>query len=179
MTNSKILEILNNNARSPRNLMEQFSWILWAILGVFFIIAEVFTLGFVLFWFGIGAAAAALAAYLGLGMFGQFIVFALVSTVLTVMSRTIFDDYYPHNDGERLKSGIETLPGQIGTVKKGSRGSLNAATVSAFGTNWKAFPVNEDVILNEGDKVEIVRVEGASIYVRKADRELRGWKDED
>lgn len=159
--------------------MEQFAWILWAILGVFFIIAEVFTLGFVLFWFGIGAAAAALAAYLGIGMFGQFLVFAVVSTILTVMSRTIFENYYPHNDGERLKSGMETLPGQIGTVKKASKGALNAATVNAFGTNWKAFPVNEKVFLNEGDKVEIVRIEGTSIYVRKAGTELRGWKDEE
>ncbi len=159
--------------------MEQYAWIIWTILGVFFIIAEVFTLGFVLFWFGIGAVIAALAAYLGVGMLGQFLIFALVSTILTIMSRTIFDQYYPHSDGERLKTGIETLPGQIVTVKRGSKGPMNAATVKAFGTSWKAFPVDEDLLLEEGEKVEIVRVEGSSIFVRKANRELRGWKDSD
>jgi membrane protein implicated in regulation of membrane protease activity len=40
--------------------MEQWAWILWVVLGVVFIIAEIFTLGFVLLWFGIGAIAAAL-----------------------------------------------------------------------------------------------------------------------
>ncbi len=56
---------------------------------------------------------------------------------------------------------------------------MNAATVKAFGTSWKAFPVDEDLQLEEGEKVEIVRVEGSSIFVRKANRELRGWKDSD
>ena len=33
--------------------MENIAWILWLVLGVGLIIAEIFTLGFVLFWFGI------------------------------------------------------------------------------------------------------------------------------
>ncbi len=157
--------------------MDQYAWILWAILSVFLIIAEIFTLGFVLFWFGIGAAIAAFAGYLGVGVFGQFLIFALVSIVLTVMSKTIFEQYYPHNDGERLKTGVETLPGQIGTVKRASKGALNEATVRAFGTNWKAYPEHDDEVLKEGEKVEIVRVEGSTIYVRQAKRELRGWNE--
>ena len=39
--------------------MEQLAWLFWIILGVGLIIAETFTFGFVLFWFGIGAIAAA------------------------------------------------------------------------------------------------------------------------
>ena len=35
--------------------MDSFGWILWAALGILFITAEVFTFGFVLLWFGIGA----------------------------------------------------------------------------------------------------------------------------
>ncbi len=157
--------------------MEQYAWILWAILGVFFIIAEVFTLGFVLFWFGIGAVAAALAAFFGVGVFGQFLVFAVVSTILTVMSRTIFDNYYPHQDGEELKTSVEMLPGKVGTVKTSSKGALNQATVRAIGSNWKAFPVDDSVQLSKGEKVEIVRVEGATVYVRPSKKELHGWKD--
>ena len=131
------------------------------------------------FWFGVGAAAAAFAAYLGVGFFGQFLVFALTSTILTIMSRTIFENYYPHSDDEDLKMGIDKLPGRIATVKKASKGALNEASVRADGTNWKAFPVDDDVVLKEGEKVEIVRVEGASIYVRRANKKLSGWKDDE
>ena len=37
--------------------MEQFAWIFWVLLGVALIVAETFTLGFVLLWFGVGALA--------------------------------------------------------------------------------------------------------------------------
>jgi membrane protein implicated in regulation of membrane protease activity len=157
--------------------MEQYGWILWTVLGVFFVIAEVFTLGFVLLWFGIGALVASLASYLGIGLLGQFLVFSVVSAVLTVMSRTIFDNVFSR--GEALKTGIETLPGRIGTVKRESKGALNAARVRVYGSNWKAFPIDDETTFEKGEKVEVVRVEGSSIYVRKAKRELAGWKDDD
>lgn len=154
--------------------MEQYSWILWLIFSVFLIIAEIFTLGFVLFWFGIAALVAALASFLGVGYLGQFLIFAGVATVLTIMSRTILEDYYPTSD-EEIKMGIDTLPGQIGTVKKGSKGALNASTVSVYGSEWKAFPIDGEALFEEGEKVEVVRVEGSSIYVRKT-KELPDWR---
>jgi membrane-bound ClpP family serine protease len=49
--------------------MSDFAWILWTVLGVILIIAEVFTPGFVLLWFGVGALAAALASIIGFGLF--------------------------------------------------------------------------------------------------------------
>ena len=55
--------------------MEQLAWIFWLVLGVLLIIAEVFTLGFVLFWFGLGAVAAALVGFLGGSVLLQFLVF--------------------------------------------------------------------------------------------------------
>lgn len=159
--------------------MEQFAWVLWVIFGVFFIIAELFTLGFVLLWFGIGAIAAALAAYLGVGVFGQFLIFAVISTVLTVMSRTIFDNVFKFAGDEEIKMGIDTLPGQIGTVKKSSKGALKQAIVNVYGSDWNAFPIDDYTNFEEGEKVEVVKVEGSSIYVRKTGKkELPDWRSE-
>jgi membrane protein implicated in regulation of membrane protease activity len=156
--------------------MEQLAWIIWLVLGVGLIIAEIFTLGFVLFWFGIGVIAAALAAYLGFGFGVQFLVFAIISIALTAMSRTIFYDYLPHQ-GEHFKTGMDNLPGQIGTVTSTSKGALREAAVKVYGSTLTAFPEDEDTNLTEGDKVEVVRVQGSSIYVRKASaRELPDWR---
>lgn len=156
--------------------MEQFAWILWSLLGVILIIAEIFTLGFVLFWFGIGAFTAALAGFLGFGMVVQFIVFAVVSIALTVMSRTIFANYFSHNDETAVKTGIDALPGQIGTVTSASKGALNEGAVKVYGSTWTAFPVNGEAALTEGEKVEVVSVKGSSIYVRRAERGLPEWR---
>lgn len=160
--------------------MEQLAWLFWIILGVGLIIAETFTFGFVLFWFGIGALAAALAGFFGVGIIGQFIIFAVVSVALTVMSRTIFAKYYSHGDADALKMGIDALPGQIGTVTSKSKGALNEAAVKVYGSTWTAFPVDGENTLEEGEKVEVVRVQGASIYVRPVSdvKELPDWRNE-
>ena len=159
--------------------MEHLAWILWIVLGVALIIAEIFTFGFVLFCFGIGALAAALVGGLGFGVASQFLAFAIVSIILTVMSRTIFAKYFSH-DENTLKMGIDALPGQIGTVTIGSRGALNEGAVKVYGSTWTAFPVNSETSLLEGEKVEVVRVQGSSIYVQRIEnyKKLPDWREE-
>jgi membrane protein implicated in regulation of membrane protease activity len=158
--------------------MEQLAWILWGVLGVILIVAEIFTLGFVLFCFGIGAFAAAFVGFLGFGFAVQFIVFALVSTVLTVMSRTFFANYLAPDEENSVKIGMDALPGKIGTVTAASRGALQEAAVKVYGSTWTAFPADEETVLAEGEKVEVVSVKGSSIYVRRAVRELPEWRKE-
>ena len=157
--------------------MDQISWILWLILGVGLIIAEVFTLGFVLLWFGIGAIAAALVGMMGGGFLLQFLAFAIVSVALTAMSRTIFATYFSHDDKNAMKSGVDSLPGKVGTVTTASRGALQEGAVKVFGSTWTAYPMDGDSDLVEGEKVEVVEVRGSSIYVRRVRDELPGWRD--
>ncbi len=160
--------------------MEQTAWILWVILGVILIVAEIFTLGFVLFWFGIAALAAALAGFLGFGYAVQFLIFAAVSVALTVMSRTIFSRSFLDGDNN-IKMGMESLPGQIGTVTIASKGALQEAAVRVYGSVWTAFPADGDAALIEGEKVEVVRVQGSSIYVQKigAARQIPEWREDE
>ena len=158
--------------------MDQIAWIIWLVLGIMLIIAEVFTLGFVLVWFGIGAVAAALIGFLGFGVAWQFAVFAVVSIALTAMSRTIFAKYLSHADGGGMKMGMDSLPGQIGTVTLGSKGAMQEAAVKVFGSTWTAFPIDSDVVLVEGEKVEVVNIKGSSIYVRPVTKELPGWQQD-
>jgi len=54
--------------------MASWLWIFWVVLGLVLIVAEIFTSGFVLLWFGIGALAAAITyltgRLLGVGILG-------------------------------------------------------------------------------------------------------------
>ena len=158
--------------------LDQIAWIFWLVLGVGLVIAEIFTLGFVLFWFGLGALAAALAGVLGFGLAVQFLVFAIVSSALTIMSRTILSRYFFHRDEDRVKTNIESLPGKVGTVTSASRGALHEGAVKVYGSVWTAFPVDGENELVEGEKVEVVEVQGSSIYVRRVVKELPGWRTE-
>ena len=155
-------------------------WYIWLILGVLFIIAEIFTTGFVLLWFGIGALVAALLALTGLvGLPLQIVVFLLVSIALSVASRTIFERFFMRGSpGRGLKTGIDTLPGRVGVVVESSAGALHEGAVRVFGSTWRAFPAEGEEPLREGEQVQIERVEGASVYVRRVAGEP-SWRQQE
>ena len=160
-------------------MSEDWGWILWTILGVMLVIAEVFTPGFVLLWFGVGALAAALASFLGAGLALQFVLFISVSSALTALSRTIFVNYFTGRDQpEGLKSGMAGLPGQVGTVVSSSQGALHEGAVKVFGSVWTAYPAEGEPPLEAGDRVVVESLRGASIYVRRADA-LPEWRMSD
>ncbi|MEA2206831.1 MAG: hypothetical protein QOE77_3607 [Blastocatellia bacterium] len=146
-------------------------WILWVILGAILIVAEVFTTGFVLLWFGVGALAAALAGLLGVdSMALQFLIFAVVSVGLTAASRTIFLNYFSREkQGDSLRSGVDALPGKVGTVVSSSRGSMSEGAVKVFGSTWTAYPAPGEEPLEAGERVQVESVQGASIYVRRVE----------
>ena len=151
--------------------MDNIYWILWCVLGLVLIVAEVFTTGFVLLWFGIGALAAAFAGIIGIDSLAiQFLIFATVSIGLTAASRTIFVNYFSRErSGESLRSGADALPGKIGTVVSSSRGAMNEGAVKVFGSTWTAYPAEGESPLEAGERVRVESIEGASIYVRRID----------
>jgi membrane protein implicated in regulation of membrane protease activity len=151
--------------------MENYVWIFWTILGAILIVAEIFTTGFVLLWFGIGALAAALVGLLGIHSVPvQFLVFAAVSIALTAASRTIFVNYFSReNSGGDTKSGVDAMPGKVGTVVSSSRGAMHEGAVKVFGSTWTAYPADGEEPLDAGDRVVVERVQGASIYVRRVE----------
>lgn len=156
--------------------MNDLAWILWTVLGLILIIAEIFTPGFVLLWFGIGALAAAFTSIIGFGYVAQFVIFLLVSAALTAASRTIFARYFVReDDGSGIKTGVDALPGKVGTVVVASHGALNEGAVKVYGSVWTAYPVEGEAPLRAGERVVVERVQGASIYVRRLDA-LPEWR---
>ena len=148
--------------------MEGYVWIIWVVLGVILLVAEIFTTGFVMLWFGIGAIVAALASLAGFGYPFQFLLFFVVSLALTVASRTIFTKYFVRRELEGgLKTGVEALPGKVGTVVTSSRGALHEGAVKVYGSTWTAYPAEGEAELEAGDRVVVESVRGASIYVRR------------
>ena len=158
--------------------MADWFWVLWCVLGAILIVAEIFTSGFVLFWFGIGALAAAFAGFIGVdSLVIQFLIFAGVSTALTAASRTIFINYFSRErTGDSLRSGVDAMPGKIGTVVSSSKGALNEGAVKVFGSTWTAYPAPGEAPLEAGERVSVERIEGASIYVRRIGAGEPDWR---
>lgn len=139
------------------------------ILAAIFVGIEALTPGFFLLWFGVGALAAAVMALLGIGsVAAQIIVFLVVSVLLLIASRKVINRFF-HRTGTQVqvRTGVDTMVGQIGTVVEASGGALNQAAVKVYGSVWTAFPTEGESPLREGESVAIERVDGNAIYVRR------------
>src|SRR5206468_8249370 len=93
--------------------------------------------------------------------------------------RTIFAEFFSRADEpEGLRVGASSLPGRVGTVVTSSRGALNEGAVKVFGSTWTAYPAEGEPPLEAGDRVVVERLQGASIYVRRAGT-LPEWREND
>ncbi len=144
-------------------------WIIWLLIAAILIAGEAATTGFFLLWFGIGAVVAAILALLGVtSLVVQIIAFLIVSSLLVVASKTILVQYLQRSSGAAdLKTGVEKMIGNVVTVVVSSHGIRNEGAVKASGSVWTAFPVEGEAPLVEGESVEIERIEGNSVYVRR------------
>jgi len=143
------------------------SWIIWLIVAALFLAGEVLTTGFFLLWFGVGAVVAAVLALAGIDSLAfQVVAFLTVSILLVIASRTIFERFLGMGRmGRHLKTGVEKMIGEVGTVVEPSKGERSEAAVKVYGSVWTAFPCEGEDPLVAGETVRVDRVDGNVIYV--------------
>ncbi|MHB9025852.1 MAG: NfeD family protein [Armatimonadota bacterium] len=138
----------------------QPSWV-WMIIAALFIIAEIFTAGFFLFWFGIGAAVAGVLALLGLGAGWQWGAFAVVSAVLFLLSRR-FADRISRQQPPGI--GADRYIGQTGLVLETVDRLRNTGRVRLGRDEWHAESATGEPI-PAGVAVTVNRVNGTYLVV--------------
>lgn len=139
--------------------------LVWIAVAVIFGIIEVLTLGILTVWFAIGAVFAAVAAILGMGFLGQFVVFLVSSIVLLYFTRPIAEKYL--KIGEH-KTNAESLIGEkaiiIQSFEKGQTGQAKVR-----GQVWSCEDVLGRDSYKEGDEVIIVKIEGVRLLIKRED----------
>lgn len=137
-------------------------WWIWMIIAAFFVVAEIFTAGFFLLWFGVGAAVAGVLALFGLGFGWQVGVFVVVSGVLFVVSRRFAEKFTkkqpPGIGADRFIGKEGMVLEEVDNVKYTGRVRLNKE-------EWRADSETGDVI-SAGKRVEVVRMDGTHLVVK-------------
>ncbi len=137
-------------------------WWIWLILAAVFVIAEIFTAGFFLLLFGIGAAVAGVLALAGLGAIWQWISFIAVSLILFAISRR-FSERFTKKQPPGI--GADRAIGKVGKVIESIDPEENTGRVMLEREEWLAESHGGEVI-PEGNKVIIERIEGTRLIVR-------------
>lgn len=134
----------------------------WLIIAMLFFLAEVFTAGFVLAAFGVGALAAFAAALLGLDLQWQLLVFVVVSAISVVLSRR-FADRVTGKQPEGV--GADRMVGKYGVVLTSIEPMVAKGLVRVEREEWRADSVDGQVIPAD-TVVQVVKLEGTRLMVR-------------
>jgi membrane protein implicated in regulation of membrane protease activity len=140
--------------------MGAWFWV-WAALAAVLIVGEMFTAGFFLLPFGIGAAAAAAAEYFGLALGWQWAAFLVVSIALLLGLRG-FADRVTHEPPEKVN--VDRLIGKIGVVTEAIEPGDGAGRIRIEREEWRADSPVETLIPVDA-RVRIDRVEGTHLVV--------------
>lgn len=139
-----------------------FVWI-WAALAIIFFVAEVFTMGFFLVCFGIGAVVAALLAVLGVGVIWQLVVFVVVSLVALAFLRPLAVRMTTHvaNPG-----GIDRVIGKQAVVLEEINPHSATGRVRIEREEWRADTYGPAI--PKGSLVVVMEVTGTRVMVAPA-----------
>lgn len=136
-------------------------WVWWLIAAGALIIAELFSGTFVLLMFGVGALAASVVGLVGAPGWAQALVFAIVSALALWLVRPWINKRL--HKGEDQKMGMATIEGAHASVIE--RVDRDHGMVKIEGELWRARPYDSEMIFEPGERVRVLRVEGATAVV--------------
>jgi len=135
-------------------------WSYWGIIGIILVVAEIFTGGFGILWFGISAFCAAAASYLGLGWQVQTLIFAVVGLILLFATRPLARRL---QRGSGAQFGVKALIGKQGVVTKPIGEAANpVGQIRVEGEVWRA---RSTVPIPVGTLVVVTGIEGITLLV--------------
>jgi membrane protein implicated in regulation of membrane protease activity len=142
-------------------------WWIWIAMAAILLIAEIFTAGFFLLWFSIGAAGAGILAMLGVGTTAQLIVFILLSCILFVFGRR-FAKMVTVNQPPGI--GADRFIGQIGYIIEEIDNNAGKGRAKVGADEWRVMSENGE-ILGVNTLIEIIRIDGTKAIVKPVNKE--------
>jgi membrane protein implicated in regulation of membrane protease activity len=136
--------------------------LLWLVVGVVLMLAEVVSGNFVLLMLGVAGLAASGSALLGFGLPASGAVFAVGSVVLMMLVRPALKRHMLSNIPHH-RTNVEGLIGMPATVM--SRVDAHGGQVKIGGDLWSARAFDEDEVFEPGHSVTVMDISGATAIV--------------
>jgi membrane protein implicated in regulation of membrane protease activity len=139
------------------------AWVLWLIAAVVLAVGEIATMGFFLAPFAAGALVAALTSAAGGGTAITLIVFLGVSTAALAALRPVARSH--RRMPAQLRTGTAALVGRHATVVERIANDEGVGCVRLDGEVWTARAYDEDEVIEQGRRVQVMEIRGATALV--------------
>lgn len=140
-------------------------WVYWLIAaGVFFVI-EIATIGFLIFWLGIGALLAMITSFFIDSFVVQFVVFLISSTLLIIFTKPLIDKFVKIPN--EVKTNAYSIIGKKAIVILPINNITGNGQIKIDGEVWSAKSYNDEEIPKDIE-VEVVEIDGVRAVVKAA-----------
>lgn len=136
-------------------------WYIWLILAGIFLIIEIFTLGFLVFWLSVGALLTMFVSFFTQNIIIQMSVFVVSSTILIFATKPFVKKFAKT---KTIKTNAFSIVGQNGIVIKDIDSINSKGQIKVDGEVWSAVGKN-DINIETGTEVEIVEIKGVKAIV--------------
>lgn len=139
-------------------------WQIWLLLAGLFFIGEMITVGFLIFWLGIGALLAMIVSFFTTNIIIQTAVFVISSIILILATKPFVKRFV---DVKKTNTNVFSIIGKKALVIK-EIDPINAkGQIKVNSEIWSAESENGEKI-EEGSEVEIIRINGVKAIVKKS-----------
>ena len=137
-------------------------WIFWLLAAGLFFVIEIYTVGFFIFWFGIGSLLALLSSFFTDNIIIQSIIFLISSTILLFLTKPLVNKFVKST---KLKpTNVYSVIGKEGVVVENIDTLKSIGTVKVNGELWSA---TADENIEKDTKIRVVSVKGVKAKVIK------------
>ena len=136
-------------------------WQIWLIVAGIFFIAEIFTTGFLVFWFGLGSLFAMITSFFTDDIIIQTTIFIITSVIFIFATRPLVNKFLKT---KTVSTNVFSLVGKHGIVIKELNSVEGTGQIKVNGEVWSADELNGKTV-SEGTKVVIVKIEGVKAIV--------------
>ena len=140
-------------------------WPFWLIIAGLCLVIEIYTVGFFIFWFGIGALFALLVSFITNNLFIQVVVFLVTSILLVILTKPLMKRFIKNE--KTVPTNFFSLSGKQGIVTKKIDSANSTGQVKVKGELWSAIS-DEDI--EKDAKVKILSVDGVKLKVERIDK---------
>lgn len=139
-------------------------WVFWLIAAGIFFIIEMVTIGFLVFWLGIGSLLAMVTSFITDNILIQFIVFVVTSTILLIFTRPLVNKFI--KVPKEVKTNAYSIIGKKAIVISKINNIEGTGQIKIDGEVWSAKSSNDEDI-PENTEVEILEIDGVKAVVKK------------
>jgi membrane protein implicated in regulation of membrane protease activity len=138
-------------------------WVLWLVAAAAFGIGEMLTTSFFLAPFAVGATLAAVTDVAGAGELASWIVFVVVSLLMLLIVRPIAKSHLKMPP--QIRTGSAALIGKQAIVLERIANTEGVGCVRIDGEVWTARALDDDQVIEQGERVQVVEIKGATALV--------------